>query len=88
MINWILPSLGLIGGIIIAAGYFPQFFRLLKVKDSTGISISAWLIFLVGDLMLLIYSISIDDFVFITLEVLFSLLILLIIILTYIYRRK
>ena len=83
-----MSSLGLIGGLIIISGYFPQIVRLLKIKDSTGVSIAAWSVFLLGNLLLLIYAISTKDFVYITLEILSSSAILLIVILSLKYREK
>jgi len=85
---WLLSSLGLIGGLIIISGYLPQIVRLLKIKNSRGVSILAWSFFLLGNLMLLVYAISTKDFVYIALEVLSCLAITLIIFLTYIYRQK
>ena len=84
---WILSSLGLIGGLIIISGYFPQIAKLFKVKNSTGVSIAAWSAFLLGNLLLLIYAISTKNFVYITLESLSSSAILLIVILSIKYRK-
>jgi len=80
--------LGLFGGFICLTAYLPQIIRLLKIKDSTGISIWSWWIWFLGTLMILSYAISIRDYVFITLETLFAFFILIIISLAYLYRRK
>jgi len=80
--------MGLIGGLIIISGYLPQIIKLLKVKDSTGISIGAWLFFLIGNLLLLVYAVSTKDLVYITLESLSCTAILLIVLLSIKYKHK
>ncbi|KKP39632.1 MAG: hypothetical protein UR28_C0005G0005 [Candidatus Peregrinibacteria bacterium GW2011_GWF2_33_10] len=57
------------GGTVISAGaHLPQIIKIFKEKDSTGVSSFAWLTWALADLMLLIYSISIKDRVFIFLN--------------------
>jgi len=58
---------GLIGDGLQVAAYIPQITHLYKEKDSTGLSVKAWFIWLLGDILLLAYSISIIDPVFIIL---------------------
>jgi len=58
---------GLIGDGLQVTAYIPQIRHLYKEKDSTGISITSWFMWLVGDLLLLAYATSILDPVFIVL---------------------
>ncbi len=58
---------GLIGDGLQVAAYAPQITHLYKCKDSTGLSLKAWLIWLLGDVLLLTYAISISDPIFILL---------------------
>ena len=44
--------LGFLGTAIITIAYFPQILELWKKKDSTGISITAWAVWLLGTLMI------------------------------------
>lgn len=87
MIEKILTGLALIGAIIGLTGYLPQITHLLKIKNSKGISIFAWYIWLVGNLFLLIYAIYISNLVYIITESLFCLMNLIIIIMSYFYRK-
>jgi len=56
MEKFIIQNLGLIGAFIFLSAYVPQIKHLLKVKDSTGISVFSWIVWLVGALMLFIYA--------------------------------
>jgi MtN3 and saliva related transmembrane protein len=84
----ILKNLGLIGSIIFAAAYIPQIVHLIKIKDSTGISISSWIIWLFGAVLLLIYAIHLHDIVFIVLTILETMALVTTIILATIYKKN
>lgn len=88
MMKIIFPSLGLIGSIIIISAYWPQIVKLIKLKKSDEFSILAWLIWLSGNILLLIYAITTRDFVYITLETISVLSLLLICVLIIIYREE
>lgn len=81
-------SLGLIGGIIGISGYLPQIRKLIKVKKSSQFSILGWAIWLVSGVMLLVYAVSIKDFVYITLEILNTLSLLFVFILILVLRKN
>jgi len=87
MVTNILAIGAVIGGIIGITAYLPQFYHLIKVKDSTGISIWAWYAWLVGNILLLAYAIVIINTSYIIVEALFVLANIIMIILTYKYRR-
>jgi len=88
MIDSIIQALGLVGTIIFVSAYLPQIVHLLKVKDSTGISIVSWTIWFIGALLLLVYASYQKDLVFIFLTFLESLALLIVIILSVSYKRK
>lgn len=69
MFEKILGASALIGGIIAMGGMLPQIIHLLRVKDSTGLSIIAWFIWVAGDSLLLAYAITIRDPIFIMIHV-------------------
>jgi len=88
MEKFIIQNLGLIGAFIFLSAYVPQIKHLLKVKDSTGISIFSWIVWLVGALMLFIYAAYNKDWIFIILTSLESLGSFTIIILSIKYKKK
>lgn len=60
--------LGILGSVMALSGSVPQITHLLRVKDSTGQSITAWFIWLLASLMLLTYAIYAKDNLFIFLN--------------------
>ena len=84
----ILKNLGIIGSLIFTSAYIPQVVHLIKVKDSTGISIASWIIWLVGAILLLIYAIHLRDVVFLILTILESIFLSIIIGLAVMYKKK
>ncbi|OGJ51925.1 hypothetical protein A2335_01950 [Candidatus Peregrinibacteria bacterium RIFOXYB2_FULL_32_7] len=84
----IYEIIGFGGSCIVAFGHLPQIIHLFKKKDSTGVSLFAWLIWVLGDILLLIYSISILDKVFIFLNSLNSLFAIIIVGVTIWYRWR
>jgi len=88
MKNLIFQNLGFIGTLIFVSAYLPQIKHLLRVKDSTGISIFSWIIWLFGALLLLVYAVYNQDLVFIVLTVLEALALFIVIILAIKYRKK
>ncbi len=88
MIINILAIGAVIGGVIGITAYLPQFYHLIKVKDSTGISVLAWYAWLLGNILLLVYAIAIKNTSYTIVEILFCFANLLMIIFTYKYRRQ
>lgn len=88
MSDSVMQNLGLIGAIIFVSAYLPQIIHLLKVKDSTGISIFSWAVWLIGALLLIVYAVSQRDIVFMALTILESSALLAVIILSIYYRRN
>lgn len=88
MLEYFFQSLGFIGAIIGLSAYVPQMIHLLKTKDSTGVSILSWSIWLFGALLLIIYAVYIRDIVFMMLTIVEALALLMGIILSSIYKKK
>ena len=86
MLKIILPTLALLGGIIGLSAYLPQIRKLTKIKKSNQLSILTWSIWFFSSSLVLIYAISIKNFVYITLEVLDAFFIALILILIISYK--
>lgn len=83
-----IPYLGLLGSIIFTSAYIPQIWHLVKIKDSTGISITSWAVWLLGALLMLAYAVFLRDIVFLLLTILESVFLFTTIILAVIYRKK
>jgi len=81
-------ALGTIGSIMLLSGSLPQIAHLLKVKDSTGQSIFAWLIWIVANMLTLTYAIYIKDPIFIFLDFFWVILCSLTLFLILVYRKK
>jgi len=88
MEDLIFRNLGLIGTLIFITAYIPQIKHLIKVKDSSGISIFSWSIWLFGAILLFIYASHNKDLVFIALTSLEALAILIVIILAIKFNKK
>lgn len=57
--------LGIIGGTIVVASWYPQMYRLLKFKSSKDISIPFTIIVAMGTLILAIYAYFIPDLIYV-----------------------
>jgi len=85
--NDILAIGAVVAGVIGIAAYIPQFLHLVRVKDSSGISLIAWFSWLSGNILLLAYAISIKNTPYIIDYVAFCIANLTIIILTFKYKK-
>lgn len=68
----LLNIIGALGNILVLVSYLPQIHKILKTKKSEDISLSMWGLYVVGDILLLIYSIATGDTVFTALFTLFT----------------
>lgn len=82
-----ITGLGITGNIIVVVSYFPQIHKILVTKKAEDISIPMWMLYVVGDLLLLAYSIATNDIIFIMLFILFTIENLLVLYLTYKYAK-
>ena len=87
MIQLILGIGAVISGIIGAIGYIPQIQHLLKIKNSSGISLLAWIIWGISNTIALTYAIAIKNAVFITLNTIFLVMNLTIVSMSIYYRK-
>jgi len=78
----------LAGGLLTVAAYLPQLNRLFRVKNSTGNSLAAWYLWLVGAALPLLYAIHIKDRVFTVLQISYVLCIGGVIILIHKYKTQ
>lgn len=85
--EFFLTNLGFIGSIIFNAAYIPQVIHLVNTKDSTGISITSWVVWLIGASFLLTYAIYLKDPVFILLTSLETLANIIVIYLALKYKK-
>jgi uncharacterized protein with PQ loop repeat len=79
--------LGIIGSVTALMGNLPQIFHLLKIKNSTGQSIVAWIVWLFASVMLLVYALSVKEPLFIFLNAGWTILCLVIIFLIIKYKK-
>ena len=84
----LFTSLALIAGIIGTLAYAPQIHHIIKTKNAKGISVKAWLLWLLTGLIILVYSVHKGDIVFITLTTLNSISIITVLILAFKYNKK
>ena len=87
MTNLSLEWLGMLGNLLLVGSYLPQIYKLIKTKSAEDLSLSMWVIYVLGDVCLLAYSIGTGDLIFTALFALFSLENLIVLYLTYLYRK-
>lgn len=75
------------GGVIAVTAYVPQYLHLLKVKDSTGISVHAWWLWFLCNSLLLFYAIAIKNAPYIIVDGLSCIANLYMIFLTHRYKK-
>ena len=63
----VVQLLGFVAAIIVALGYLPQIIHLLREHCSAGISLQAWLVWVVASILFYSHALSIRDPVFIVL---------------------
>ena len=71
MTETIFLIIGVIGNALQVVAFWPQISQLYKEKDSKGINIPSWLIWLLGDVLLFAYALYLGDPIFIALTVMF-----------------
>ena len=84
MANLSLEWLGMLGNLLLVGSYLPQIYKLIKTKSAEDLSLSMWVIYVLGDVCLLAYSIGTGDLIF---TALFALENLIVLYLTYLYRK-
>lgn len=87
MIIQILAVGAVVGGVVAISAYIPQFHHLIKVKDSTGISVHAWWLWFFCNSLLLAYAIAIRNIPYIIVDALSCVANLCMLVLTYRYKK-
>ncbi|HSS44686.1 MAG TPA: PQ-loop repeat-containing protein [Thermoanaerobaculia bacterium] len=59
---------GFAGTIIVAIAYVPQIVHLARKRCSAGVSLHAWLLWLLGSVLIFAHALVVMDVVFITLQ--------------------
>lgn len=59
---------GFAGTLIVAIAYLPQIIHLAKEHCSAGVSLNAWLLWLLGSVLIFSHTLNVMDIVFITLQ--------------------
>ena len=88
MSDTIFQNLSLLASLVFVYAYIPQILHLIRVKDSTGIDIPAWVTWFCSALVLTVYAVHQKDIVFVTLTALESLALCTVIVLSIRYKRK
>lgn len=83
----IFQLFGFIGTIIVAIAYLPQIIHLAKEHCSAGVSIRAWLLWLLASVLIFLHAFNIFDAVFMSLQIVNIVAIVLIILLAKRYKR-
>ena len=59
---------GAVGTLVVAIAYLPQIIHLAKEHCSAGVSVNAWLLWLLGSCLIYAHALTGRDIVFITLQ--------------------
>lgn len=68
----IFETMGFLGNAFLILGYLPQIYKTYKTKRAEDISLLMWITYLLGEIMLLIYAISVHDIIFILAPAIFA----------------
>lgn len=88
MLRAIIGTMAVAAQIIAVLAYIPQIRHLRKTKDSTGISLTSWVIWVLSNVILLVYALTIQEPVFIITEAVVVIANVTIVVLTYRYRQQ
>lgn len=80
--------LGLIGATLIAIAYIPQIRHIIKEHCTGGVSLRAWLIWLIGTILILIHALTTEDLVFKIIEIVSLIAVLVILICIKVYGKR
>jgi len=86
-LNWIFELLGFAGVGISCFAYVPQIVHLLIEHCSAGVSVKAWLLWLVASFLIFVHALRVLDVVFMALQIANIFAITMIIVLSKRYRN-
>ncbi len=78
----------MLGNALLILGYIPQIYKSYKTKKAEDISLLMWITYLLGEILLLIYAISVQNIIFIITPAVFAIGDIIIIILKLKYSKK
>ena len=83
----IFQLLGFAGTVIVAVAYLPQILHLTKEHCSAGVSVRAWVLWLLASALIFTHAFDVFDYVFMALQVVNIVAIVLIIVMAKRYTR-
>jgi len=83
-----LEIIGVIAAVLTTSGFVPQVYKSFKTKNVTGISITMYIVLLIGMMFWLYYGILIESFSIKLANIVSGILVILLIVLRILYRNK
>ena len=80
--------IGLIGAVLTTSGFVPQVYKTLKTKTVEGVSLTMYLVLLLGMIFWLVYGLYIDSFAIILANIVSGLLVAIMIVFRIIYNNR
>lgn len=68
----IVVAIGVLGNVLLALAYLPQIRKTIVSKSAEDLSLSMWVLYVLGDICLLAYSMMTGDAIFTALFTLFT----------------
>ena len=88
MENVNLEIIGVIAAVLTTSGFVPQVYKSVKTKNVAGISITMYVVLLLGMMFWLYYGILIDSFSIKLANIISGILVISLIVLRILYRNK
>ena len=88
MENVNLEIIGVIAAVLTTSGFVPQVYKSFKTKNVTGISITMYIVLLIGMMFWLYYGILIESFSIKLANIVSGILVISLIVLRILYRNK
>lgn len=83
-----LETLGFVGAIVVAVAYVPQITHLIAKHCAYGISVKAWLLWLVASFLIIPHALTSNDSVFALLQIINLIAIFFILTFSYFHQRR
>ncbi len=68
----LLTAVGVLGNILVVVSYLPQIRKIIVTKKSDDLSLGMWGLYVLGDILLLVYAAATGDTIFTALFTLFT----------------
>ena len=86
--NFDVEIIGIIGAILTTSGFVPQVYKTLKTRTVEGVSLTMYLVLLVGMIFWFVYGLLIDSFAIILANAVSGILVLMMILFRIVYRDR